>query len=150
MWGVVQHSRSPIATIPLAHAPIHAPSAAVRRAAVARHAELSGGASRGPGDGPDGRVERAMPAGLDELFALMEEELGVDIWDRDEAAQTTPGELIAHVLQTVPDVGGPMSDAQRREYVETMLEEMMEQVLGITRYDEEATFAEILRLARRR
>jgi hypothetical protein len=91
-----------------------------------------------------------MPAGLGELFAMMEEEFGVDIWDPDEAAQTTPGELVAHVLQTVPDVGGPMSDAQRREYVETMLEELMEQVLGITRYDEDATFAEILRSARRR
>ena len=91
-----------------------------------------------------------MPAGLDEFFALMEEELGVDISDRDEAAQTTPGDLVAHVLQTVPDIGGPLSDAQRREYVETMVEELMEQVLGITRYDEDATFAEILRTARRR
>jgi hypothetical protein len=91
-----------------------------------------------------------MPAGLDEFFALMEEELGVDIWDRDEAAQTTPGELVAHVLQTVPDIGGPLSDTQRREYVETMVEELMEQVLGITRYDEDATFAEIFRTSRRR
>jgi hypothetical protein len=91
-----------------------------------------------------------MPAGLGELFALMEEELGVDIWDPDEAAQTTPGELVAHVLQTVPNVGGPMSDVQRREYVETALEELMEQVLGITKYDEDTTFAEILRSARRR
>ncbi len=56
-----------------------------------------------------------MPAGLGELFALVEEELGVDIWDPEEAAQTTPTELIAHVLETVPDVGGSMSDAERRE-----------------------------------
>ncbi|MFN2564065.1 MAG: hypothetical protein ABR499_03530 [Gemmatimonadaceae bacterium] len=91
-----------------------------------------------------------MPAGLGELFALMEEELGVDIWDPHEAAHTTPTELIAHVLETVPDLGGPMSDAQRREYVGTVLEELMEQVLGITRYDEDETFAEILRSARRR
>ena len=91
-----------------------------------------------------------MPAGLGELFALMEEELGVDIWDPEQAAQTTPGELVAHVLDTVPDLGGPMSDAERREYVETVLEELMEQVLGITRYDQDATFAEILRSARRR
>jgi hypothetical protein len=91
-----------------------------------------------------------MPAGLGELFALMEEELGIDIRDPDDAAQTTPGELVAHVLQSVPDIGGPMSDAERREYVETVLEELMEQVLGITRYDEDATFAEILRAARRR
>lgn len=95
-------------------------------------------------------VSRAMPAGLSELFASMEEELGVDIWDPEEAAQTTPDELIAHVLETVPDVGGPMSDAERREFVETVLEELMEQILGITQYDEGATFAEILRSARRR
>ena len=91
-----------------------------------------------------------MPAGLGEFFAAMEEELGVDIWDPDEAAQTTPDELVAHVLETVPDVGGPMSEAERREYVETVLAELMEQVLGITQYDDSATFAEILRSARRR
>ena len=91
-----------------------------------------------------------MPAGLGELFAMMEEELGVEIWDPHEAEQTTPGELITHVLETVPEVGGPIPDAQRREYVETMLEELMEQVLGITRYDENSTFAEILRSARHR
>jgi hypothetical protein len=91
-----------------------------------------------------------MPAGLGELFASMEEELGVDIWDPDEAAQTTPDELITHVLETVPDVGGAMSESARREYVETVLEELMEQILGITQYDETATFAEIVRAARRR
>jgi hypothetical protein len=91
-----------------------------------------------------------MPAGLGEFFAIMEEELGIDISDPDEAAQTTPDELIAHVLETAPDIGGPMSDPERREYVETVLEELMEQVLGITQYDEGATFAEILRSARRR
>jgi hypothetical protein len=91
-----------------------------------------------------------MPAGLGEFFATIEEELGVDIWDADEAAQTTPDELIAHVLETVPNVGGQMSDAERREYVEGVLEELMEQILGITQYDEGATFAEILRSARRR
>jgi hypothetical protein len=107
----------------------------------------SGGADCGA---PDGGVTRSMPAGLGELFALMEEELGVDIWDPDEAAHTTPGELVEHVLTTVPDVGGSMSDAQRREYVENVLGELMDQVLGITQYDEDATFAEILRSARRR
>jgi hypothetical protein len=91
-----------------------------------------------------------MPAGLSELFASMEEELGVDIPDPGDAAQTTPAELIAHVLETVPDVGGPMPDNERREYVETALAELMEHVLGITRYDEDATFAEILRSARQR
>lgn len=91
-----------------------------------------------------------MPAGLGEFFATIEEELGVDIWDADEAAQTTPDELITHVLETVPDVGGEMSDAERREYVEGVLEELMEQILGITQYDDSATFAEILRSARRR
>lgn len=91
-----------------------------------------------------------MPAGLGEFFATIEEELGVDISDPEDAAQTTPDELITHVLETMPDIGGPMSDAERREYVETVLEELMEQVLGITQYDDSATFAEILRSARRR
>jgi hypothetical protein len=91
-----------------------------------------------------------MPAGLGEFFASLEEELGVDISDPDEAAQSTPDELITHVLETVPDVGGPMSDGERREYVETVLEELMEHVLGVTQYDEGTTFAEILRSARRR
>ncbi len=90
-----------------------------------------------------------MPAGLGDLFALLEEELGIDIWAED-AAQTTPVDLIAHILETEPEVGGPMSDPQRREYVEAVLRELMDQVFGITEYDEDATFAEIVRSARRR
>jgi hypothetical protein len=90
-----------------------------------------------------------MPAGLGELFALLEEELGIDIW-ADDAANTSPADFIAHILDTAPEVGGPMSDAQRREYVEGLLQELMDQVLGIAEYDEDATFAEIFRAARRR
>jgi hypothetical protein len=90
-----------------------------------------------------------MPAGLGELFALLEEELGIDIW-ADDAAQTSPADFIEHILDTAPDVGGPMSDEQRRAYVEGLLQELMDEVLGITEYDEDASFAEILRSARRR
>jgi hypothetical protein len=91
-----------------------------------------------------------MPAGLGELFAMIQDEFGVDIEDPRDAAQTTPSELITYLLDSAPDVGGPMSDAERREYVEDVLGELMEQVLGITRYDEESTFAEIVRSARAR
>jgi hypothetical protein len=90
-----------------------------------------------------------MPAGLGELFALLEEELGIDIW-ADDAAQTTPADFIDHVLDAAPEVGGPMSAAQRRSYVEGLIQELMDEVLGISEYDEDATFAEILRSARRR
>lgn len=91
-----------------------------------------------------------MPAGLRELFAALEEELGVDIWDADEAAQTTPAEMLRHVLDTVPDVGGAMPDGDRRDFVTTTIEELIESVLGVTHYDEDTTFAEIVRSARRR
>jgi hypothetical protein len=90
-----------------------------------------------------------MPAGLGELFALLEEELGIDIW-ADDAAQTTPADFIEHVLEAAPEAGGPMTDNQRRQYVESLLQELMDEVLGISEYDEDATFAEILRSARRR
>ena len=90
-----------------------------------------------------------MPAGLGELFALLEEEFGIDIW-ADDAAQTSPADFIEHVLDSAPDVGEAMSEAQRRAYVEGLLQELMDEVLGITEYDEDATFAEILRSARRR
>jgi hypothetical protein len=90
-----------------------------------------------------------MPAGLGDLFALLEEELGIDIWAED-AANTTPADFVAHVLDTAPEVGGPMPASQRRDYVEELLQELMDQVLGISEYDEDATFAEILRAARRR
>ena len=89
-----------------------------------------------------------MPGGLSELFAMIQDEFGVDIEDPRDAAQTTPSELIAYVLDSAPEVGGPMSDAERRQYVEEVLGELMEQALGVTRYDEESTFAEILRSAR--
>jgi hypothetical protein len=90
-----------------------------------------------------------MPAGLGELFALLEEELGIDIWT-DDASHTSPTDFIEHVLDMAPEVGGPMSDTQRRAYVEGLVQELMDEVLGITDYDEDATFAEILRSARRR
>jgi hypothetical protein len=104
----------------------------------------------GRGSGPSaGGVSGAMPAGLAELFALLEEEFGIDIW-ADDAAQTSPADFIDHVLDTAPEVGGPMSDAQRRAYVEGLVQELIDEVLGVTEYDEDATFAEILRSARRR
>ena len=90
-----------------------------------------------------------MPAGLGELFALLEEELGIDIW-ADDAAQTSPVDFVEHILDTAPDVGEDMSEPQRRAYVEGLVQELMDEVLGITDYDEDATFAEILRSARRR
>ncbi len=43
-----------------------------------------------------------------------------------------------------------MDDDERRDYIDSVLGELMAQVLGITRYDEEMPFHEIVRSARRK
>lgn len=91
-----------------------------------------------------------MPVDLSALITAVEDEFGVEIENADAAEVTTPRELATFVVENMPEPGEFMDDEERQEYVESVLGELMAQVLGITRYDEEATFGEILQAARRR
>ncbi|MHB1072798.1 MAG: hypothetical protein ACYC3Q_08230 [Gemmatimonadaceae bacterium] len=91
-----------------------------------------------------------MPIDLSALITSVEDEFGVEIENADAAEVTTPRELALYIVENMPEPGEHMDDDERRDYVESVLGELIAQVLGITRYDEESTFGEILQRSRRR
>lgn len=91
-----------------------------------------------------------MPVDLSALITSVEDEFGVEIENADAAEVTTPRELALYIVENMPEPGEHMDEDERRDYVESVLGELIAQVLGITRYDEESTFGEILQRSRRR
>lgn len=90
-----------------------------------------------------------MSVDLGELFASVEEEFDVPL-DAAAAAHMSPRELVEHLVENMPEPGERMDDEERRDYIDSVLGELMAQVLGITRFDEEMPFHEIVRSARRK
>lgn len=90
-----------------------------------------------------------MAVDLGEFFAGVEEEFDVAI-DAGSAPHMSPRELRDYIVEHMPEPGERMDDDERRDYIESVLGELMAQVLGITRYDEELPFAQIVQHARRR
>ena len=90
-----------------------------------------------------------MSVDLGELFASVEEEFDVPL-DTDATRHMSPRELVEHIVENMPEPGERMDDEERRDYIDSVLGELMAQVLGITRYDEEMPFHEIVRSARRK
>ena len=90
-----------------------------------------------------------MSVDLGELFASVEEEFDVPL-DTDATRHMSPRELVEHLVENMPEPGERMDDEERRDYIDSVLGELMAQVLGITRYDEEMAFHEIVRSARRK
>jgi hypothetical protein len=90
-----------------------------------------------------------MSVDLGEFFASVEEEFGVDI-DSASAPHMSPVELCDYVVEHMPEPGERMDEDERRDYVDSVLGELMAQVLGITRYDEQSPYAQIVQHARRR
>lgn len=95
-----------------------------------------------------GRLPR-MSVDLGEFFASVEEEFDVAI-DGASAPHMSPLELVDYIVEHMPEPGERMDDDERRDYVDSVLGELMAQVLGITRYDEATPFAQIVQHARRR
>ena len=91
-----------------------------------------------------------MPVDLSALITSVEDEFGVEIENADAAEVTTPRELAQYIVENMPEPGEHMDEDERTDYVESVLGELIAQVLGITRYDEESTFGEILQRSRRR
>ncbi len=91
-----------------------------------------------------------MPVDLSALITSVEDEFGVEIENADAAEVTTPRELALYIVENMPEPGEHMDEDERHDYVESVLGELIAQVLGITRYDEESTFGEILQRSRRR
>ena len=90
-----------------------------------------------------------MTVDLGELFASIQEEFDVDL-EEATARYMSPRELVEYVVEHMPEPGERMDEEERRDYVDSVLGELMAQVLGITRYDEDTPFGELVKSARRR
>lgn len=80
---------------------------------------------------------------LDEFFASVEEEFGVDIEDAEQL--DTPGAVIDFVAAAIPAEDG-MDEEEHRDHVAAVVGELMARTLGITRYREDWRFVEDLKV----
>jgi hypothetical protein len=82
---------------------------------------------------------------LDEFFAGVEEEFGVDIGDAERDTLDTPGAVIDFVAESSHPRDG-MDDEEHRDHIASIVGELMAQTLGVTRYREESRFVQDLRV----
>lgn len=80
---------------------------------------------------------------LDEFFAAVEDEFGVQVGDADEGYLETPGAVIDYVVENSSASDG-MTDDEYRDHVAGVVGEIMARTLGITRYSEGSRFVEDL------
>ena len=80
---------------------------------------------------------------LEEFFAAVEEEFGVPTGDGDVSVLETPGAVIDFVVDNTRPSDG-MSDDEHREYVSSVIGEIMARTLGVTRYTESSRFVQDL------
>lgn len=81
---------------------------------------------------------------LDEFFAEVEEEFGVEL-DGETETLDTPGAVIDYVVSaTEPNDG--MTDDEHRDHVASVVGELLARTLGITRYSEDSRFLQELRV----
>ena len=80
---------------------------------------------------------------LEEFFAAVEEEFGVPMGDGDVGFLETPGAVIDFVVDNTQPSDG-MSDDEHREYVSSVIGEIMARTLGVTRYTESSRFVQDL------
>ena len=80
---------------------------------------------------------------LDEFFASVEEEFGVEIEDAEQL--DTPGAVIDFVTAATTPADG-MDEEEHRDHVGSVVGELMARMLGITRYREDWRFVEDLKV----
>jgi hypothetical protein len=78
---------------------------------------------------------------LDEFFAELEEEFGVDT-DGQRDLFDTPGAVIDYVAAETRPADG-MDDEEHRDHVASVVGELMARTLGITRYREDSRFQDL-------
>ncbi|HEY6218681.1 MAG TPA: hypothetical protein VIV65_01405 [Gemmatimonadaceae bacterium] len=83
-----------------------------------------------------------MSGALDELFAAVEEEFGVDLGGPDAGLFLTPRQVIDYVVeQTTP--GDGMDADEHRDHVAAVVGELIAQFFGVTRYAEDSRFQDL-------
>jgi hypothetical protein len=78
---------------------------------------------------------------LDEFFAELEEEFGVDT-DGQRDLFDTPGAVIDYVVSETSPADG-MDEDEHRDHVASVVGEIMARTLGITRYREDPRFQDL-------
>ena len=81
---------------------------------------------------------------LDEFFAEVEDEFGVDLDDQLDIFDT-PGAVIDYIVAETSPTDG-MTDDEHRDHVASVVGELMARTLGITRYQEDSRFLQDLRV----
>ncbi len=79
---------------------------------------------------------------LDEFFASVEEEFGVEIEDTEQL--DTPGAVIDYVAAATQAQDG-RDDEEHRDHIAAVVGELMARTLGITRYREDWRFVDLSR-----
>lgn len=81
---------------------------------------------------------------LDEFFAEVEEEFGVEL-DGETETLDTPGAVIDYVVSATEPTDG-MTAEEHRDHVASVVGELLARTLGITRYSEDSRFLQELRV----
>ena len=77
---------------------------------------------------------------LDEFYASIEEEFGVEIEDTERL--DTPGAVIDYIAAATPPQDG-MDEEEHRDHIAGVVGELMARTLGITRYREDWRFEDL-------
>ena len=80
---------------------------------------------------------------LDEFFAAVEEEFGVDPAAQNDEYLETPGSVIDFIVDNTEPTDG-MSPDEYRDHVAGVVGEIMARTLGVTRYSEDSRFVQDL------
>jgi hypothetical protein len=80
---------------------------------------------------------------LDEFYASVEEEFGVEIGDAEQL--DTPGAVIDFVASATAAQDG-MDEDEHRDHVAAIVGELMARTIGVTRYREDWRFVEDLKV----
>lgn len=80
---------------------------------------------------------------LDEFYASVEEEFGVEIGDAEQL--DTPGAVIDFVASATAAQDG-MDEEEHRDHVAAIVGELMARTIGVTRYREDWRFVEDLKV----
>ncbi len=83
-----------------------------------------------------------MSGGLEEFFAGVAEEFGVDLSGGRDMLKT-PGDVIEYIVGETSPADG-MNPEEHRDHVSAVVGELMAQALGVTRYNEDSRFLQDL------
>ena len=86
-----------------------------------------------------------MSGALDEFYAGIDDEFGVDMSTGDRDMLKTPGDVIDYIVAETSPTDG-MTPDEHRDHVASVLGEIMAQTLGVTRYSEGSRFLQDLHL----